>query len=140
MQEEQNGGGSDENANKPNGKNTSECARRGNGVKAPNSDSARVDATMVELGLKGSGKLCEAALVPPSMILPSACIIGQVLQPLSFLNGLFIKYLQTYTKTIQLVNSSTSSLDFEFKYAADPHILAVSVNPLRGMCNSLIYY
>ena len=84
VQEEQNGGGSDENANKPIGKNTSECARRGNGVKAPNSDSARVDATMVELGLKGSGKLCEAALVPPSMILPSACIIGQVLQPLSF--------------------------------------------------------
>lgn len=59
----------------PNGNGYTEASGRENGLHAK---FERVDATLVEIGLKGSGKLCEVALLPPSMILPSACVLGQV--------------------------------------------------------------
>lgn len=37
-----------------------------------------VNATLVEIGVKGCGRACDVSLQPPSLILPSVCVIGQV--------------------------------------------------------------
>lgn len=42
-------------------------------------NNTKVNATLAEIGMKGCGRACDVALHPPSLILPSVCVIGQVL-------------------------------------------------------------
>lgn len=51
-------------------------ARKTNG--AAKEVTERMDVDMLDMGMKGFGKPCDVFLMPPSLILPGTCILGQV--------------------------------------------------------------
>ncbi len=112
-----------------------EKAQREDRDRAEEKEEERVEVVMVSIGLKGSGKACDVVLHPPALVLPGSCVLGQVYFVfLNFFSSLICN--QTYTKMVQIINGSTSAVNFAFKaFASQPNI-SVSLNHKHGTLSS----